>query len=588
MGDEQPAYKIALDSLPSSILGAIADLDLREVRDLDQKTRRIVAAVKSAYNAHASIDRFPNDILERIFLLVQPQYDDFLPRWPGLNALEWMVITRVCRRWRLIAISFSALWTTLDLCRDRPADVGLAFLERSGDAPLTVFFSTEDLEQSYDDRYVLRHIFSQHRMRLEVLHLSVRDEEDLYDLAREHITSGAPNVYSLSLFVDSDDGVWTHQEPAKASCDLFGRMFPRVRKFAVSKCQAWKCIDCTHFSYLAMSGVYEDALLEILWRSPPLEELVFADSLGWARRYVSANPDEVWGLYSLPRLRKVQLSIHGSNFALLSHLDIPEACDTRLTDIRNRTRSALTTLLPPLSRFRPLMRPVHTVQLLSSSIAMQHDWVAFYPGHIFAGAIYDLQHLTGIANTNTRLVLQLESYMDETKLDGWWCLLYSMPKLHTLEVYGNAAQAFSVLFEAIMSKPESAGSLPCPALEALHLHVELTDITLTFSVWQLAGVRARASMPLRELLLHFDGCNKLQSFYALQHYETIRHTLELDSSGIPQGFRSEISQVSSKQLVEKIVQIAKPFWPTKGSRWAFVEMRPDPQTETETETEEDE
>ena len=218
----------------------VLDVDprLRQVRDLDQKTRRIVAAVKSAYNAHAFIDKLPSEILERIFVLVQPQYDDFLPRWPGLNALEWMVITRVCRRWRLIAISFSALWTTLDLCRDRPADVGLAFLERSGDAPLTVFFSTEDLEHSYDDRYVLRHIFSQHRMRLEVLHISVRDEEDLYNLAREHITSGAPNVYSLSLFVDSDDGVWTQQEPAKASCDLFGRMFPRVRKFAVSKCQA--------------------------------------------------------------------------------------------------------------------------------------------------------------------------------------------------------------------------------------------------------------------------------------------------------------------------------------------------------------
>ena len=94
----------------------VLDVDprLRQVRDLDQKTRLVMAAIKSARNAHALINKLPDEILERIFLLVQPYYGDFLPKWPGLKSLEWTAITRVCRRWRLIATSYSALWTTLD------------------------------------------------------------------------------------------------------------------------------------------------------------------------------------------------------------------------------------------------------------------------------------------------------------------------------------------------------------------------------------------------------------------------------------------------------------------------------------------
>ncbi|KAL1754975.1 hypothetical protein FB107DRAFT_183199, partial [Schizophyllum commune] len=115
----------------------------------------------------------PPEIMGHVFLLCQPFYKDFMPRWPTRDSLEWITVTWVCSRWRAIATSSPTLWSTVDLCYNRPIDVGRTFLERSRKAPLTLFFYSMELGCSPNDITVFAQIGSYHVDRLVALHVSV-------------------------------------------------------------------------------------------------------------------------------------------------------------------------------------------------------------------------------------------------------------------------------------------------------------------------------------------------------------------------------------------------------------------------------
>ncbi|KAL1676527.1 hypothetical protein EV122DRAFT_291810 [Schizophyllum commune] len=554
MADEQSGYEATLDSLPSSILGSIADLDLRKIRALEQKTRLVMAAVKSARNAHALVDKLPDEILERIFLLVRPYYDDFLPKWPGLKSLEWTAVTRVCRRWRLISTSYPALWTLLDLCHDWSADAARTSLARSGNASLTVFFSTKDMGYTNDDLRVLEEVLDNHRDRLAVLHV-----------ATDGPTPRAPRLRSLSLFIRQPFG---NHNDMYTPLRIFGGTLLLLRKLAFKYCAAWEMMDIVDLSHVATCKADVDELLKIVGASPHLEELVCLDPVDWSRRAANDDPSSL-PTFHLPQLRYLQLWTPHSmeRNPLLYRLEIPESCDVRL---HLPVQDPLTTLLPSASRFRPLQRPVHAVQLCSGGLLS--CWVVLYSGYIAVEGYCDYSQFACITDIYTKLVVQLDDLTDRTSPEGWSRLLASMPKIRTLVIYGRGeARGLKGLFAVLSSQPEGAESLLWPDLVALHLCSDHADAGAAFAIWQLSALRAQEGKPLREVLVYSDG--EKGHLGRRQSSDGTRHTLNLDASGVPTQVATRALKCNLVKFGEIIARQARPLRPETGLDWARVERK---------------
>ena len=101
--------------------------------------------------------RLPSEILLDIFRLVQQTSKSVVTRKTRTsNSLYWLVITQVCRRWRLVAHSNSGLWRTFQLNlskmdSQRSAKLLAYFLEKSNTALLRIGltgFSLETQSQS--------------------------------------------------------------------------------------------------------------------------------------------------------------------------------------------------------------------------------------------------------------------------------------------------------------------------------------------------------------------------------------------------------------------------------------------------------
>ncbi|KAL1730942.1 hypothetical protein EV714DRAFT_210039 [Schizophyllum commune] len=509
-----------------------------------EETRNDVITVGDACTGLAPIDVLPPEIMGHIFLLFQPFYKDFMPRWPTRDSLEWITVTWVCSRWRAIATSSPTLWSTVDLCYNRPTDVGKTFLERSRKAPLTLFFYSMELGCSPNDITVFAQIGSYHVDRLVALHVSVAgraDFEHVYSLLGGRVSS----VRSLSLFLQSYDPV--SQKYSTTGPDLFAAQLHNVRKIAVRHCaysQFTRFSGLTHLAVCSKASVHCDDLdqfWQLLQRSPQLETLLLekcsiVDGYQTNRLQSYLPPQAI----SLPRLRKLQLSEVIDPAPFLACLDIPETCRMWMNGFLWRAeQKALPLLLPPVGRCRPLMQPIHTLQLSTIDPHPGDLWVRPGTVGIDGDNRLDFERLVGTISSHSRLVLLL-GYWSSTTPAGSARMLSSMPRVQTLDIYCLAAQGAEPFLEALVLPQDLAGSLPCPALEALHLSIAYEDFNAG-AVWSMVASRARAGVPLQELRIQHDKVKRpphiIHSFSSRAMWQPksvgLRESVTLDSSGAP-------------------------------------------------------
>ncbi|KAL1676532.1 hypothetical protein EV122DRAFT_291812 [Schizophyllum commune] len=466
-----------------------------------EETRNDVITVGDACTGLAPIDVLPPEIMEHIFLLRQPFYKDFMPRWPTRDSLDWITVTWVCSRWRAIATSSPTLWSTIDLCYNRPTDVGKTFLERSRKAPLTLFFySMENL--------VFAQIGNYHVDRLVALHVSVAGRADF-----EH-------VYSLLGGKVSSSYEPVTQKYSTTGPDLFAAQLHNVRKIAVRHCAYSQFARFSGLTHLAVCS--KASFWQLLPRSPQLETLLSAKCSivdGYqTERLRSYLPPQV---ISLPHLRKLQLSevINPAPFLAMWMNGF----------LWRAEQKALPLLLPPAGRCRPLMQPIHTLQLSTIDPRPGDLWVR--PGTI------------GIDGDNRldfeRLVGTIR-YWSSTTPAGSARMLSSMPRVQTLDIYCLAAQGAEPFLESLVLPQDLSGSLPCPALEALHLSIAYEDFNAG-AVWSMVASRARAGVPLQELRIQHDKVKRpphiIHSFSSRAMWQPksvgLRESVTLDSSGAP-------------------------------------------------------
>ncbi|TRM59566.1 hypothetical protein BD626DRAFT_462222 [Schizophyllum amplum] len=456
----------ALETLRSSILEASHDLRLGQIHLMERQTRRVFAALKYARNLHVAVNRLPSEILERIFLLVRPHYDDFVPRWPDRKSLQWTAIEGVCTRWRNIARNLPSLWTIIDLCRDDPAHVGRAFLARSVDAPLTVFFASLNLEDSENDIYVLEEILLAHAHRVEALHIAVNSDDDLHAVC-VLFRHTLPHLRSLSMFF-RDHHNYRSTEWADGLASLDG-MLPSVRKLAVQRCPIWQFCTFSGLTHLALCGsntsTYREkykakTLRQLLDCSPSLVELILDE-------YASDRGLSGDCAISLPRLRTLQAAWDlDKEQGCLQFLGIPETC--KFTPHFGIEGFATSAPGSPLNLHilvhSPLLRHIHTVQI--SPDLTQTRRISIHPGTFFISGIQDFAHLAGIVDPAVQLVI-CDTY-HITDEDGWISLLSTMPRIRSLVVLSYELSYWDIetLFAALCSP---AGANLCTALESLHL-----------------------------------------------------------------------------------------------------------------------
>ncbi|KAF7334556.1 hypothetical protein MVEN_02285500 [Mycena venus] len=113
-----------------------------EILDLNARTRSLQLEDNTSEFSPAPIYSLPPEIIAEIFINFVPTYPEF-PPYSGV--LSPLVLGRVCRHWRAIALSTPALWSSLSLAVSDPdavqtekLDLLRTWLARSGNCPLSL------------------------------------------------------------------------------------------------------------------------------------------------------------------------------------------------------------------------------------------------------------------------------------------------------------------------------------------------------------------------------------------------------------------------------------------------------------------
>jgi len=135
----------------------------------------IVASAQMRRNALAPWASLPAEILSRVFegMAIEDSLGNMnssrLRNQAGLPFLttEWLVVTRVCRRWREVAIGHATLWSNLSNKHGMPWET---YLQRAGTCSLSIeaFFQDSFESVGYDKKIQL---ITQHLHHVRQLHL---------------------------------------------------------------------------------------------------------------------------------------------------------------------------------------------------------------------------------------------------------------------------------------------------------------------------------------------------------------------------------------------------------------------------------
>ncbi|KAJ8503445.1 hypothetical protein ONZ45_g10845 [Pleurotus djamor] len=138
-----------------------ADIEAQRVIDTEiLKYQALITALCARRNAYNAMSKLPNEIISRILVEFKVIMDAELRTSDGREQKAYLIkllkVTRVCSRWRQIALDTPAFWATLPL--DRLSWVAEAF-RRSKQSPLTIIGSLGKLCTRRAPRHILGAIF---------------------------------------------------------------------------------------------------------------------------------------------------------------------------------------------------------------------------------------------------------------------------------------------------------------------------------------------------------------------------------------------------------------------------------------------
>ncbi|KAL1741237.1 hypothetical protein HDZ31DRAFT_67123 [Schizophyllum fasciatum] len=546
----------ALRKLSTSIMeGSNASDD--ELQHIEESIDSVMTAIAFARNSRVAVNKLPAEVLERVFLFSQPPSADFMPPWPHWDSLDWVGPSHVCTRWRAIAVAFPPLWTTLDLCRGRDPQLGRTFLSRSGNMPLTVFFSTNTFGSNNPDVQVLEDVLSLHAARLTSLHVACGTSKDVKAFCRHFDHGPPPNMLSLSVCARELIYGSSWNDPV-----LFGGRLGSVRRLAVVNCPIWEHNDIRDLTHLAVYDRYVDygdnrqAFLGLLINSPRLAVLL-------VHTYAHLWAPQSQPFISLPHLQSLILRGYSlePQFTLGGLLDIPKQCMVQILPGPVPMRNNLVDMLPPPHQFRPLLRRIRTLQL--SLVADLVRRITMLPDATYVSGAHEWSQYAGIGNPDEKLILNM--HYEYAAVKDWITLLSGMTRARTLVIVGGEDR--KGLFHALsMPKGTCKQRTPCPSLRAIHVYGIFSSVAI-LRLWNVASRRAACGFPLREICLHGVEGRFQKGVHMCR--------ITLNSSGAPTRIISKYDESTSLDtLTAQVVHDVKPQLPEDDVQWASISFRP--------------
>ncbi|KAJ3484967.1 hypothetical protein NLI96_g5285 [Meripilus lineatus] len=253
-----------------------------------------IAQFHRELNTLTPIGKLPPELLVKIFGLCTPQAE--LEQLPIQNSYGWTAITRVCHRWRIVAMEASELWTMI--AADKVSGVkGFSMLSRN--RLLTVQSSVTTDEAIAPLRTLLR----LHPHRVETLWLSAN--HTVHNIALERVS--APYLKALSLTNKDSFGpipqfISNLSAPSLENLILSGWWV--CWKSAIFRCTITKLIifgeTIRRWTTPMGQDVWEE-MLDALERMPKLEILDITNLL-------PSRLPESMRVVKLPHLQRIRLS----------------------------------------------------------------------------------------------------------------------------------------------------------------------------------------------------------------------------------------------------------------------------------------
>ncbi|KAL7279746.1 hypothetical protein ACG7TL_006153 [Trametes sanguinea] len=249
-------------------------MSVDELDAVQQVLRIGLAHLNEATNASRDVNKLPPEILAYIFSLVPRDLPSHgMAQLGAKQTYDLVPLTHVCRRWRVIALSASPLWSTV--CETMPSHVAShAFRARAGLVPLTVY-----VDRPYPSA-ALRTLLATEGKNIAELELHDLQELPPVQLASELLSFSAPSLERI--VVHSRTARVIHEQPsveAPEAIQLCRGDTPRLKHLEFHGVPFLPANHFTALTYLSLS-YYDspiawalDDLLGLLSRSPMLQTI---------------------------------------------------------------------------------------------------------------------------------------------------------------------------------------------------------------------------------------------------------------------------------------------------------------------------
>jgi hypothetical protein len=264
------------------------------------KAREILRLLDERRNAFSTVNRLPKEVLTSIFEALQENHV-FNDPFPPATELElanwhwWMVVTRVCRHWRRIALSTPTLWKNVHakhICRaldsdgeqyggGRDYEMPISLIERSRPATLNLSCALNELEHGLHPTLTpeepdgLYNSLRDNVHRLEGFYLSTASSLDqtLLDI----LDIPLPHLSSLQIRIEDDLIVSVVRQEETELPRLFGGGTSNLRRLSLWGYTSWPHNTFPRLTHLSLHEQLTtptlDQFLNVLEALPRLEVL---------------------------------------------------------------------------------------------------------------------------------------------------------------------------------------------------------------------------------------------------------------------------------------------------------------------------
>jgi hypothetical protein len=313
------------------LLRAKARSEIELLRTKIKFEKEAIALQKQLRNAHSPVNRFPPEVLARIFLFRRPH------SWQDSRLQDLLRVTQVCAYWRMSALSHPTLWNLVP-CQDAATTDWMLTRAKSADL---VYRGLGHARHTRDKRREAELL--QDMSRVQVLEL---EGVPGYLRAALHTTleRPAPVLETLELTKVFDD-------ESSTPVLLFGGQLPKLRELRMRESQLyWQAPYLNQLSSLTLidikNKVSTPAMILILREMDRLQRLkldMVMDSNG-----ESCRTDECIRTI-MPRLSFLDVNDDEQCvYVLLESLEAPALRDLRICEVLHDGTRASQILVSPL------------------------------------------------------------------------------------------------------------------------------------------------------------------------------------------------------------------------------------------------